>query len=228
MAKNQRQSVDDAPPGAPAWMLTFCDCMTLLLTFFVLLLSFSSFDPETQKQLNGAMKFSSGVTITRNRERVDDSLAPEVPPVQDLTDKGSEKKRSDDRNIVKNPKGIEPSATVGQYEETVLVLPVDEMFIGKSTILTEAGKEGLDKLASYLELSPRHVIIGESPAPGGPGDNLQRSWSILQFLMRTECLGPERFRISGRCPRPIHSNAEKATMQIVLLARDVTRTPEGV
>jgi chemotaxis protein MotB len=32
----------DAPAGAPAWMTTFADLMSLLMTFFVLLLSFST------------------------------------------------------------------------------------------------------------------------------------------------------------------------------------------
>lgn len=34
------------PPGAPAWMATFADMMSLLLTFFILLLSFSTVNEE--------------------------------------------------------------------------------------------------------------------------------------------------------------------------------------
>ena len=35
---------DDVPAGAPMWMATFSDLVTLLLTFFVLMLSMASFD----------------------------------------------------------------------------------------------------------------------------------------------------------------------------------------
>ena len=49
MASTRKPPVDD-DPGAPEWMVTFSDCMTLLLTFFVLLLSFSSFDDKIYKQ----------------------------------------------------------------------------------------------------------------------------------------------------------------------------------
>lgn len=35
---------EEAPAGAPLWMATFSDLVTLLLTFFVLLLSMASFD----------------------------------------------------------------------------------------------------------------------------------------------------------------------------------------
>ena len=46
MGRANKQVVPDEDPGAPEWMVTFSDCMTLLLTFFVLLLSFSSFDDD--------------------------------------------------------------------------------------------------------------------------------------------------------------------------------------
>jgi flagellar motor protein MotB len=234
MARKQKQAVvQESAPGAPAWMLTFCDCMTLLLTFFVLLLSFSSFDPSTQKQLNGAMKFKSSPTITDNKVKLDRSVSVEVTPVEDLTDKGSEKKRSDDEKMVKNPKKIEPGRSTAEHEEAVLSMAIDDLFLGQSTILTASGKKSLNTLASYLKLVSRYVVIGESPAArsaGGPGESekgLQRAWVVLEFLRRTDCLGPEQFRISSRCPRPVHSKENKSTMQIVLLARDVTRSSGG-
>lgn len=47
--------------GVPAWVMTFADLMTLLLCFFVLLLSFSEMDLEKYKQVAGSMKFAFGV-----------------------------------------------------------------------------------------------------------------------------------------------------------------------
>lgn len=49
------------PPGAPAWMATFADLMSLLMCFFVLLLSFSEMDVLKFKQLAGSMKEAFGV-----------------------------------------------------------------------------------------------------------------------------------------------------------------------
>ncbi len=51
-----------APPaGAPAWVMTFADLMSLLMCFFVLLLSFSEMDVAKYKQLAGSMKDAFGV-----------------------------------------------------------------------------------------------------------------------------------------------------------------------
>jgi chemotaxis protein MotB len=57
---------DDAPaakaaPGAPAWVMTFADLMSLLMCFFVLLLSFSEMDVSKYKEMAGSMKDAFGV-----------------------------------------------------------------------------------------------------------------------------------------------------------------------
>ncbi len=45
----------------PAWIVTFADLMTLLMSFFVLLLAFSEMDAAKFKQLSGSMKEAFGV-----------------------------------------------------------------------------------------------------------------------------------------------------------------------
>ncbi len=47
--------------GVPAWVMTFADLMTLLMCFFVLMLSFSEMDVAKFKQLAGSMKNAFGV-----------------------------------------------------------------------------------------------------------------------------------------------------------------------
>lgn len=57
------------PPGLAAWMGTFADLMSLLMCFFVLLLSFSEMDVMKFKQIAGSMKHAFGV---QNRLEVKD------------------------------------------------------------------------------------------------------------------------------------------------------------
>ncbi len=52
---------EEQEPGAPAWMATFADLMSLLVVFFVLLLSFSEMDVQKYKQIAGSMKMAFGV-----------------------------------------------------------------------------------------------------------------------------------------------------------------------
>lgn len=52
---------DEGKSGSPLWMATFADLMSLLMCFFVLLLSFSEMDAQVYKQIAGSMKLAFGV-----------------------------------------------------------------------------------------------------------------------------------------------------------------------
>jgi chemotaxis protein MotB len=52
---------DEVKPGAPEWVVTFGDMMSLLLTFFVLLLSFSTMEAQKFKMISGYMRQAFGL-----------------------------------------------------------------------------------------------------------------------------------------------------------------------
>jgi len=52
---------EEIEEGAPLWLATFADLMSLLMCFFVLLLSFSEIDLERYKQVAGSMSDAFGV-----------------------------------------------------------------------------------------------------------------------------------------------------------------------
>jgi len=68
--------------GAPAWMTTYGDMMTLLLTFFVLIVSFSSIDVEMFQKALGSLKGAFGLKTAE--ERVTSLL---LRPVEGLREK---------------------------------------------------------------------------------------------------------------------------------------------
>ncbi|MGR9051851.1 MAG: flagellar motor protein MotB [Gammaproteobacteria bacterium] len=49
------------PPGAPMWLATFADLMSLLMCFFVLLLSFATMDAKKFKKMADSMQNAFGV-----------------------------------------------------------------------------------------------------------------------------------------------------------------------
>ena len=62
---DEEQDAEDCPKcppqGAPAWMATFADMATLLMAFFVLILSFAEFNVPKFKQISGSLKEAFGV-----------------------------------------------------------------------------------------------------------------------------------------------------------------------
>src|SRR6056300_1760171 len=60
--EEQDEECPKCPPvGAPAWMATFADMATLLMAFFVLILSFAEFNVPKFKQISGSLKNAFGV-----------------------------------------------------------------------------------------------------------------------------------------------------------------------
>ena len=56
-AEEEEHECEECPPkGAPAWMATFADMATLLMAFFVLILSFAEFNVPKFKQISGSLK----------------------------------------------------------------------------------------------------------------------------------------------------------------------------
>ena len=66
---DEEQQKCNCKPGLPAWMGTFADLMSLLMCFFVLLLSFSEMDAMKFKRLAGSMAQAFGV---QNKLKVHD------------------------------------------------------------------------------------------------------------------------------------------------------------
>lgn len=61
-AEEKKEDCPKCPPvGAPAWMATFADMATLLMAFFVLILSFAEFNTPKFKQISGSLKNAFGV-----------------------------------------------------------------------------------------------------------------------------------------------------------------------
>lgn len=58
---SERAECPKCKPGAPTWIVTFADLMSLLLTFFVLLLSFATMDIIKFRQMAASLKNAFGV-----------------------------------------------------------------------------------------------------------------------------------------------------------------------
>ncbi len=62
----EEEECPPCPAGIPAWVMTFADLMSLLMCFFVLLLSFSEMDAQKFKRLAGELRDAFGVQTLIN------------------------------------------------------------------------------------------------------------------------------------------------------------------
>ncbi len=81
--KGSKKKQKKQPAGAPQWMVTYSDLVTLLLTFFVLLLSMASLDQLKFNQAIVSLKNAFGVIGAIEQRRIAPPAVIEIPPVED-------------------------------------------------------------------------------------------------------------------------------------------------
>jgi chemotaxis protein MotB len=116
--------MDDLPeeekPGIPGWVVTFADLMSLLMCFFVLLLSFSEIDAMKFKQIAGELSKAFGVQrevpaleIPQGTSPIFDKFSP-APPEPTLLEqvKQTTSTQNPELETLKSPEEIEVAEAV--------------------------------------------------------------------------------------------------------------------
>ncbi|UCC23400.1 MAG: hypothetical protein JSW23_04935 [Planctomycetota bacterium] len=227
MFRRRKQTESDEAPGAPEWMVTFSDCMTLLLTFFVLLLSFSCFEKHIFTKLRIIFcKALPGVSAPTDKDR-DALLEPpsQVIPTPDI-DAGSEKPTYTNgwkENLMQE---TEPPDF---HSRRVFVIPSENVFWGKGTAISFVGRRTLNSMASFLKELPARIVISENgPEDRQDSDNfgLPRAWAVLDYFVTKHDLDRDQFSISAATTlAPDDLEAEETEperkIEIVLLERSI-------
>lgn len=206
MAERKIKDSPTPPPGV--WLVTYSDCMTLLLCFFVMLLTFSSFDEGQMDRLAGAFRYESSCSIFPLRGAMRDSYLPPTPTVFDATEVGSQLPTDSDPMRIENPRTLPVILDDDVYKDRkVVYLASDRLFWGEGMALTPDGRRGLERIAAFLEAVPCRAVVGEvrpgdlPPATGASA--LDRAWAVVEFLTAQRGLPLERFSLSGgRQPVP--------------------------
>lgn len=130
--------------GDPAWLITFSDLMTLLLTFFVLLLSMAVIDERSKLIVLGSVSASFGIGEASFNPKSPENIAnkvdpgavkePDMLPVKDLLWEDTK----DDLNFQEN-----------RYVQ-ILSINSDVLYEPGKTELSERGRRLLDRIMPQI------------------------------------------------------------------------------
>lgn len=219
-----KKKCPDCPECMPEWLAAFGDLMSLLLCFFVLLLSMSSMDAKKVSEaigsLAGAMSvLEGGVKTEVSKQRIQEST-----PIE------SQDETSETVNLVNEAvaemnemkeKGKGPSVTLEESQDGfVIQLPASLLFReGSAKIEEEDALLFLKRIAMIVEQLPNEVEVSvrghtDDSVPGRNSpyrDNWElssaRAISVLQELM-IDGIMPERLHAAGFSQyRPLTTNA---------------------
>lgn len=225
MGKKAFKSED--PPGVGAWMVSFSDCMTNLLTFFVLLCSFSSFDEESLQRLSGVFDSMSVYSVFPSQHKRSEGIIEPLDHLVDVTAEGSEAPTLHEPDVTVRPKQVGWIDDQSAYSDRrVLVVPSAALFAGRGSQLSDEGKTMLDLLADFLRLLPCHVVVNECVPPGqdaSEGLSLDRSWGVMSYLGQRAELSSSAFSIAAVQVSTNPRHADGPVIRITLLKRSFYR-----
>jgi chemotaxis protein MotB len=210
MAKKKCPECERCLPG---WLAAFGDLMSLLLCFFVLLLSMSSMDAkkisEAIGSLSGAMSVLEGGTKTEvSKQRIQEST-----PIESQDETSDAVNRITQAAIDANEmieKGHGPAISVEEAQEGfVIELPASLLFkSGSATIENEDALLFLKRVALIVEELPNTMEVSvqghtDNQSPGKNSvfkDNWElssaRAISVLQELL-LDGVDPKRISAAG-------------------------------
>jgi len=192
--KEKKQAV-----GAPMWMVTFSDMVTLLLTFFVLMLSMANMDQVKFEKASNSLAGAFGVMgSSRQAEQVPPRVVSYVPVADDFTAKVFRRIRVKMHELRLNQeiKLVKDRGAV--------ILRVDEAVLfasGESRLNPEAGPI-LRKVAELVGPLPLNMKIeGHTDDRGAEMANwelsVDRAVAVLRFLATNQLLPMTRMAATG-------------------------------
>lgn len=215
--------------GAPAWVVTFGDLMSLLLCFFVLLLSFSEMDKAKYKEVSGSLAKAFGVQrkvkafeapkgIKMISRDFDQELIPARPREEFIAMQQREKiGKALKKEVETRFRDLQDliQVEVGEKEVTIRLMGETTFDSGKADIKAQMVPLLL-KIGSVLADGKGEVIIAghtdNVPVYGGPyGSNLKlsiaRAATVAEFLLAKSAIPASRVSTMGFGKyRPIESN----------------------
>ena len=253
MSEEQFQNNEAAEEGAPSWIVTFADLMSLLLCFFVLLLSFSEMDRQKYREVAGSMANAFGVQrkervfespkgtrviarafdreklATRDKEEIGKAMAKKEAMAKKM-EAEIESKALDLKDMIE----IE----AGKHQMVIRLMGETAFDSGEAQVRPQM-RPLLKKIASILKETKGEIVIAghtdNIPVSGVRfRSNLQlsieRASRVAELLLAMEPIAPERISTVGFGKfRPLDGNdttkGRKRNRRVEIIIKDVA--PQG-
>ena len=224
MARKKKGS-EGGGGGEGSWMVTFSDLSTLLLTFFVLLLSMSSMDDLKLKSMFQNFTSSSGILLFKQYG--------EIYHAKEIFIQGLYEKLKDALVVNKESEGIENELASNITENPFvsasgavrfenleegfkLVFGQELLFRSGSAQIRPEMLPVLKQIAEFIRVSSYQVYIdGHTDAVpihtqsyrSNEDLSIARAYNIMEYLVRSSGVSPDTIAITGYGPlRPVAPN----------------------
>jgi len=215
MAGKKRETEEVAERGdSNAWMVTFSDLLTLMITFFVLLLSMSSMDSKKLEEMfgvfseamgpleMGASKELKSIKEEIKAENIFQEFQPELNAIRSLL---SEAMKEEEGISIDKVKGSTGTDKKDSKKDRGVMITLSDVIIFESgkTEISDSAYPILERISGHLKSINYMISINghtDSSAAGGNSSNwsisAKRAINVMRYF--NEVAGIEMERLSAR------------------------------
>lgn len=195
--------------GAPPWMTTFSDMMTLLLTFFILLYSISSLDAEKFREIAASLQ----QVLTGSKQILESDASNGSVPLDNTHLINKQGNEGDIAEIYQKvleyirEQGLEADVSI-RYDQRGVILNINDKILfdtGKANLKPESIVI-LKKLKGLLTSMPNDIVVeghtDDVPinTPEYPTNwelSVARAVTVVRYFIDAEGVDPARFSAAG-------------------------------
>ena len=233
MAEEQEQKPEEVEEeeiceeGAPGWVVTFGDMMSLLLTFFILLLSFATMDILRFVELAGTIKQGFGLPVKPKTVVIPraENMVRTIPKVDFNTKEQimEELKRKLDPNSPTKQTAQTTIEVFENYKGVIVLFPAEEIFEPGTAKLKSSAKPLLSMVLEKVVAADKErrsrkgdgngfnlLVEVKRPESAPRAPKYPTVWSLTgaqaiainQYLRELNLIEPGRIVAVGRGPAP--------------------------
>ncbi|NRA97743.1 MAG: OmpA family protein [Planctomycetes bacterium] len=194
---NRKGPEPNKPLLAPLWIVTFGDLISLLVTFFILLYTFSAVDQDKFRRVAGTLTGSLGVMTDPMQKSKRNLLITTVPPTVRTDLRGSDhlpnRKEIEDavNDKIQDPSVFDQKVDMEGLSDGMRIrLDGDHFFAPGRTTLDPNGREVLLEIARFFEKEPVRLVIEShtdtlTPTVGGGDGAMALTRRTAREMART-------------------------------------------
>lgn len=190
--------------GAPKWMTTFSDMTTLLLTFFVLLISMASFDKRKMEQVFGVLSGSAGILSQVGTSNMSEENIVARKAMNENIEKTVDKLEKSLKEFVQ-AQNLEKMISIVKTDKGISIRVLDSVFFNSgSATLSPNASPILTKIFDTVQYTPYYMNVeghtDDSPIGQGSLANWDlsaaRAVSVVKYFL-SDGFNPARISASG-------------------------------
>lgn len=209
-----------AEKGAPKWMVTYGDMMTLLLTFFIMLLSFANMDIVKFRDVTGSVEKAFGIQRIIKEPSPQTGMPMPIPMEADPSKVEAEKERL--VNLLRataKEEGLDRTIFITMDQRGVkMEIAGSVMFAPGDVNLLPEAQRLFSKMVPMIRETPYRIIVeGHTDDMPIRSDRFPSNWelsavrsaTVVRFFIEAGSIAARRFLAQGMAEtRPIAENVD--------------------